>query len=320
MMKKIIAVAAFLLCSTAAQAGIVMGGTRVIYQEGKREAAISVTNADTHTPYLVQSWVENYAENDKSKVPFIVTPPLFRLDPEQNNVLRINFIGASLPGDRESVFWLNVKSISPTPQGEVNKLQVNIKSKFKIFYRPNGLAGDPAKAWQQLKFTKYGGHKLAAGLSMREEDIEPLRAALNKKCTLTEDDFIPKVHIDVAMPMGYADDALAGEFALLEPFGTGNPRPLFAQKGLVFQAGFKMGANKTCARFRVKTPEGTTQTVVFFGDLEKLGAFLDEKYGVGSEEALYAGKGNFPLSVVYQVSQNTYKGKTEVQFVMQNYC
>ena len=177
-------------------------------------------------------------------------------------------------------------------------------------------------AMTQVKeyFTKYGGHKLAAGLSMREEDIEPLRAALNKKCTLTEDDFIPKVHIDVAMPMGYADDALAGEFALLEPFGTGNPRPLFAQKGLVFQAGFKMGANKTCARFRVKTPEGTTQTVVFFGDLEKLGAFLDEKYGVGSEEALYAGKGNFPLSVVYQVSQNTYKGKPEVQFVMQNYC
>ncbi|MDZ0076137.1 fimbria/pilus periplasmic chaperone, partial [Klebsiella pneumoniae] len=72
MMKKIIAVAAFLLCTTAAQAGIVMGGTRVIYQEGKREAAISVTNADTHTPYLVQSWVENYAENDKARVPFIV--------------------------------------------------------------------------------------------------------------------------------------------------------------------------------------------------------------------------------------------------------
>ena len=114
MMKKIIAVAAFLLCTTAAQAGIVMGGTRVIYQEGKREAASSVTNADTHTPYLVQSWVENYAENDKARVPFIVTPPLFRLDPEQNNVLRINFIGASLPRDRESVFWLNVKSIAPT--------------------------------------------------------------------------------------------------------------------------------------------------------------------------------------------------------------
>ena len=177
-------------------------------------------------------------------------------------------------------------------------------------------------AMTQVKqfFTKYGGHKLAAGLSMREEDIEPLRTALNEKCTLMEDDFIPRVHIDVAMPMGYADDALAGELALLEPFGTGNPKPLFAQKDLIFQAGFKMGANKTCARFRVKTPEGNTQTLVFFGDLERLGAFLNEKYGIGSEEALYAGRGNFPLSVVYQVGQNTYKGRTEVQYIMQNYC
>ena len=169
-------------------------------------------------------------------------------------------------------------------------------------------------------FTKYGGHKLAAGLSMREKDIEPLRVALNENCMLTEDDFIPRVHIDVAMPMGYADDALAGELALLEPFGTGNPKPLFAQKDLIFQAGFKMGANKTCARFRVKTPEGAIQTVVFFGDLERLGAFLNEKYGIGSEETLYAGRGNFPLSVVYQVSQNTHKGRTEVQYIMQNYC
>lgn len=95
MMKKIIAVAAFLLCTTAAQAGIVMGGTRVIYQEGKREAAISVTNADTHTPYLVQSWVENYAENDKARVPFIVTPPLFRLDPG-----KITFCGLTLLAPR----------------------------------------------------------------------------------------------------------------------------------------------------------------------------------------------------------------------------
>ena len=177
-------------------------------------------------------------------------------------------------------------------------------------------------AMTQVKhfFTKYGGHKLAAGLSMREEDIEPLRIALNKNCTLTEDDFIPRVHIDVAMPMGYADEALAGELALLEPFGTGNPKPLFAQKDLIFQAGFKMGANKTCARFRVKTPEGAIQTLVFFGDLERLGAFLNEKYGIGSEETLYAGRGNFPLSVVYQVGQNTYKGRTEVQYIMQNYC
>lgn len=160
-MKRTIAAIAFLLLSTAAQAGIVMGGTRVVYQEGKREAAISVTNADTHSPYLVQSWVENYAPENKSRVPFIVTPPLFRLDPEQQNVLRINYIGGNMPADRESVFWLNVKSIAPTQKDETNKLQVNIKSKFKILYRPEGLAGEPADAWRKLTF-KIEGNRLIA--------------------------------------------------------------------------------------------------------------------------------------------------------------
>lgn len=99
--------------------------------------------------------------HNKSRVPFIVTPPLFRLDPEQQNVLRINYIGGTLPTDRESVFWLNVKSIAPTKKDEVNKLQVNIKSKFKIFYRPNGLPGEPADAWRKVTF-KIEGSRLVA--------------------------------------------------------------------------------------------------------------------------------------------------------------
>ena len=169
-------------------------------------------------------------------------------------------------------------------------------------------------------FTKYGGHKLAAGLSMREEDIEPLRKALNGQAALTEEDFIPRVHIDVPMPLDYANEKLAAELELLEPFGVGNPKPLFAQKELVFQSGFKMGANKNCARFRVSTPEGESRQLVFFGDLEKFGEFLDQRYGAGSEKALYAGRGGFPVSVVYQLGRNTYKGKTELQYVMQHYC
>lgn len=169
-------------------------------------------------------------------------------------------------------------------------------------------------------FTKYGGHRLAAGLSMREEDIEPLRRTLNEQTALTEEDFIPRVHIDVPMPLAYASEKLAGELELLEPFGVGNPKPLFAQKGLVFRSGFKMGANKTCARFRVSTPEGEDRQLVFFGDLEKFGEFLNEKFGAGSEEALYAGRGGFPVSAVYQLGLNTYRGKTELQYVMQHYC
>ena len=81
-----------------------------------------------------------------------------------------------------------------------------------------------------------------------------------------------------------------------------------------------MGASGSCASFRVRTPEGQTAQLVYFGDLERFGAFLDEKYGRGSEAALYAGKGEFSVSVTYQVGLNTFTGKTEVQFVMQNYC
>jgi len=143
------------LLSIAAQAGIVMGGTRVVFQEGKKEATLTITNEDKDTPYLVQSWIEN-SDNSKTPVPFIVTPPLFRLDAEKENILRINYNGLPLPKDRESVFWLNIKSIAPSSRDQNNQLQINIKSKFKLFYRPKGLTGSPAEAWRQLTFRREG--------------------------------------------------------------------------------------------------------------------------------------------------------------------
>lgn len=168
-------------------------------------------------------------------------------------------------------------------------------------------------------FIKYGGHAMAAGLSMREEDIEELRQELNRRCRLREEDFIPKVHIDVPMPLDYANEGIADELELLEPFGVGNPKPLFAQKELIFMSGVKMGAKKNCARYRVRTQNGMEKQLVFFGDLEKFGRFLEEKHGVGSEKALYDGRGSYVVSVVYQMGKNTYRGRTEVQYVMQYY-
>lgn len=169
-------------------------------------------------------------------------------------------------------------------------------------------------------FTKYGGHKLAAGLSMKEENVEQLRRKLNENCRLTEDDFIPRVHIDVPMPLVYATEQLAEELSLLEPFGVGNPKPLFAQKNLQFLSGSKMGAAGNCARFRVRTPEGTVEQLVLFRNLDGFEALLTEKYGQDSVGRLYDGRGSFEMAVVYQLGMNTYRGKREKQLVIQHFC
>ncbi len=175
-------------------------------------------------------------------------------------------------------------------------------------------------------FTKFGGHKLAAGLTLAtrhntlEEDVEAFAGELNQRCTLTEDDFIPRVHIDVPLPLSYATRDIAKDLELLEPFGVGNPKPLFAQKDLSFIRGRKMGAKQNCARYIVKTSEGVEAELVFFGDLERFAVFLDEKYGPGSAEKLYNSFGNYVVSVTYQLGINSYRGKKSMQFIMQNYC
>lgn len=172
-------------------------------------------------------------------------------------------------------------------------------------------------------FTKFGGHKLAAGLSMKKEDLEPLRKALNENAGLTEDDFIPRVHIDVPMPMEYASFALAKEMDLLEPFGVGNAKPLFAQKDVTFVGGKRIGANGNFARFSVEIlTQGYPHRIdlMYFGDVDSFCDFLNEKYGEGSAEKLFAGEAAYKVSVTYQIGVNSFRGKESLQYIMQNYC
>ena len=172
-------------------------------------------------------------------------------------------------------------------------------------------------------FSKFGGHKLAAGLTLQDRDVEGFRRVLNEKAQLTEDDFIPRVHIDVPMPMEYASLELARELALLEPFGVGNPKPLFAQKDVLFVGARRIGANGSYAKFVVELPkEGyeITEDLMYFGDVEAFCGFLDEKYGMGSGKSLFEGNGRFRVSVTYQIGINSYRGRESLQYIMQNYC
>lgn len=132
----------------AASAGVMLGGTRVILGEKDREASIPVKNTGG-SPYIVQAWID--AGEGQTKTPLVVTPPLSRLDPGSENLLRIMRVTGGLPLDRESVFWLNVKEIPERPKEE-NVLQIAIRTRIKLFYRPAGLTSKSEEARAQLKW------------------------------------------------------------------------------------------------------------------------------------------------------------------------
>lgn len=138
-----------------ATAAIVVDGTRVVYPAAKREVTIQIRNPGT-TPSLVQAWLDAgdpYAKPGESKVPFVMTPPLFRLDPTKAQSLRLVYLHEPMPQDRESLFWLNVLDIPP--RGAVNpdlpnQLELAFKHRMKVFFRPTGLAGSAADAPARL--------------------------------------------------------------------------------------------------------------------------------------------------------------------------
>lgn len=142
----------FTSISTLASAGVIIGGTRVIYSSDKPDATITIKNNEASTPYLIQSWIDPFrADIASGKPPFTVIPPVSRLDAGQEKVLRIMKIQGALPDDRESVFWLNIKNIPPT-SGKPNALEIAIKTRIKLFWRPANLNITPERAAAKVKW------------------------------------------------------------------------------------------------------------------------------------------------------------------------
>ncbi|MEP8939211.1 fimbria/pilus periplasmic chaperone (plasmid) [Enterobacter mori] len=143
-----------LFAMAGAHAGVVVGGTRLVYDGAKKESSLSVSNPDK-TPYLIQSWVDTL-EGGTAKAPFIITPPLFRLDGEQQNVLRVVRAG-ELPEDHESLYWLSVKAIPSGSKAE-NTLQIAVRTRIKLIYRPSTLKGStPEQQTDRLVWSRSGG-------------------------------------------------------------------------------------------------------------------------------------------------------------------
>lgn len=170
-------------------------------------------------------------------------------------------------------------------------------------------------------YTKYGGHKMAAGVSMPEENVEAFRAYLNAHCGLTEEDFVEKVHIDVPMPMSYVTTGLVRQLPVLEPFGNGNPKPIFAQKNIRLVRGRILGKNSNVGKYTVEDDGGRQYEMMYFGDLEVWHGFLAKEFGQEECDRLYGtGGGNIRIHVVYYPDINVYQGRESLQMVMQGYC
>lgn len=140
-------------------AGIVVGGTRVIFPGNVPDKTISIYNKEVTLPYLVQVWVDPFNKEDKSKPPFTAIPPVSRLEPGQEKVLRIIKTQGSLPSDRETVFWLNVKNIPPTPTDKsvnTSTLDIAIKTRIKLFWRPASINVTPETAVAKVMFRRQG--------------------------------------------------------------------------------------------------------------------------------------------------------------------
>lgn len=153
-------------------------------------------------------------------------------------------------------------------------------------------------------FTKFGGHKLAAGLSLEEDNVQRFRETINALCDLTEEDLQEKVSIDMQLPFPYITEELAGELELLEPFGKGNPKPLFAERNLRVISPHIFGKNRNVLKCRLEDMQGNQMEAVYFGDVEKCLKAMEEKK---------------IMSFTYYLSINEYMGRRNVQITIVNY-
>ena len=153
--------------------------------------------------------------------------------------------------------------------------------------------------------TKFGGHPMAAGLSMEEKNVELFRRRLNDNCTLTEQDLIPQIMIDVPMPISYLSKKLTEQLKVLEPFGKGNSKPLFAQKNLRAVGIRVFGRNRNVAKMLLIDENGIKMDAVYFGEAQEFVDFV---------------QAHDTISVTYYPEINVFQGRENLQVVIKNYC
>lgn len=171
-------------------------------------------------------------------------------------------------------------------------------------------------------FLKFGGHPMAAGFSLAEENIDRLRADLNRLSELTNEDLQPKVSIDADMPISYPDFSLIEQLQMLEPFGKANEKPLFAQRNLKVSAMRVFGKNHNVCRLDLIDASGARGNGIYFGDPAVLYGLIGEKYGPDARRQYEQGRITDPVSlhICYYPDINEYNGNRSIQYIIRHVC
>lgn len=168
--------------------------------------------------------------------------------------------------------------------------------------------------------SKFGGHKMAAGLSMPEENLEQFRKEINEKSGITPEDLNEKIAIDMQLPFECVNEKFIGELAVLEPFGKGNARPVFAERQVQVESARILGKNKNVLKLQVKDLHGTRMDAMYFGDVNTFVEYVREKFGDIACECLMRGHGHgIVMAFTYYPDINEYQGVRKPQIVIQNY-
>lgn len=168
--------------------------------------------------------------------------------------------------------------------------------------------------------SKFGGHKMAAGLSMPEENLEQFRKEINEKSGITPEDLNEKIAIDMQLPFECVNEKFIGELAVLEPFGKGNARPVFAERQVQVESARILGKNKNVLKLQVKDLHGTRMDAMYFGDVNTFVEYVREKFGDIACECLLRGHGHgIVMAFTYHPDINEYQGVRTPQIVIQNY-
>ena len=168
--------------------------------------------------------------------------------------------------------------------------------------------------------SKFGGHKMAAGLSMPEENLEQFRKEINEKSGITPEDLNEKIAIDMQLPFECVNEKFIGELAVLEPFGKGNARPVFAERQVQVESARILGKNKNVLKLQVKDLHGTRMDAMYFGDVNTFVEYVREKFGDIACECLLRGHGHgIVMAFTYYPDINEYQGVRTTQIVIQNY-